>query len=110
MKIALACGAALLCASASPPSGMGTRVYAGMPPERFQGDGVAVVVFTSDVEAMCGPAPMGKVILACAKEIDGVPVLILPNPCALGAAGERFATLACHEKAHSLNWTGMHEE
>lgn len=84
-------------------------IYSGMPPERFQGDGAAVVVFLSDVEQLCGPAEPGFKKLACAfKGKDGVPVLVLPSPCPLGEV-ESFARLTCHELGHRNGWGGNHE-
>lgn len=84
-------------------------VYSGMPPERFQGDGVAVVIFTSDVAAFCGQSEPGTRRVACAtKSEDGVPIMVLPNPCPIGDV-EVFARLACHEGGHAQGWTGNHE-
>lgn len=89
-------------------TGIGTAVYSGMPPERFQGDGAAVVFFTSDVESLCGVKPPYR-ILACHRRINGTSYIVLPNPCPYGAAGDDYAVLACHELAHRNFWSGMHE-
>lgn len=98
--IALAALLALGAADARP-------VYSGLPPFRFMGDGAAFTIYTVNVEAFCGPPTPGHVILACAKKRKGgIPVMVLPNPCLFPE--ERFATLACHEKAHVAGWAGDH--
>jgi hypothetical protein len=83
-------------------------IYSGMPPERFQGDFAAVVVFTSNVEAFCGDPGPGLTIHGCAGMRDGVPTIIIYSPCASGPT-ERFARIACHEGAHLQGWGGNHE-
>lgn len=92
------------------PSDGARENFAGMPPVQYWGDAVTVVIFTGQVEEFCGKPPEGFVVKACAKETkNGTPVLVLPNPCYYGIAGEEFATLACHEKAHHPNdWAGDH--
>lgn len=89
-------------------AGIGTAIFAGMPPERFQGDSAAVVFFVSDVSQICGKAPPGYVKLACHARIKGTSYIVLPNPCPFGAT-ETFARLACHETAHSRGWGPNHE-
>lgn len=88
-------------------TGIGTAVYSGMPPERFQGDKVAVVFFTSDVESLCGTNPPYQ-ILACHKRIKDTSYIVLPNPCPHGRT-EYFAKLACHELGHANLWGRNHE-
>lgn len=83
-------------------------LFAGMPPHRFQGDGASVVIFASDVTRYCGPAPAGYVKLGCQGTKDGVPIIVLPNPCIVGDR-EAFARIACHEGAHRNGWGGNHE-
>ncbi len=109
MKTLVTLAAAIPLAAATPTD---RPYYAGMPPERYQGEGVAVVLFVNDVRQYChAEVPPGYTLLACAGERDGVPTIVLPDPCPFGAAGEMFATLACHEKAHSShNWPGNHPE
>lgn len=84
-------------------------IYSGMPPERFWGEGVSVVAYVNDVNAICGDDDPDTVAMGCVRHTaDGMPVTILPNPCFLGDV-ELFARLACHEKAHTLGWGRNHE-
>ena len=100
--------AALLCAAPIAAQN-NTPTSTSRPPERFQGDGVAVVFFVSDVSKFCGPVPEGYTVLGCLKRTAaGTPIMILPNPCKFRT--EVFAYIACHEKGHSSGWTRMHEE
>lgn len=105
MKIVTAIAAGLCCVSAT-----GDVPYAGMPPERLQGEAAGFVVFADDIGRFCGESPDGLITLACTKTHRELgKVVILPNPCAYGE--EVFARLACHEKAHAaFGWTGAHEE
>lgn len=105
MKAALALCAAVACTSAAP-----RPQFAGMPPERFQGDGVAVVLFVSDVRQYCNSdVPPGYTLIACAKRVDDTPVIVMPNPCPLGEY-EFYARIACHELGHTNLWPGDHPE
>lgn len=103
-KAALAAPLLLSAAPADNP-----RINSGMPPERFQGEAVAVTLFVNDVTQFCGKPPEGYRILACQKEVRGVDYIVLPNPCPLGDV-EFFAKLACHEIAHARGWPGIHGE
>ena len=99
----------LLAALASTASAE-RQQFAGMPPERYQGDGVAVVLFVSDVREYCNTnTPAGYVLIACAKKIDGVPVIVMPNPCPIGDI-DFYARVACHELGHVNGWPGRHPE
>ena len=108
--LAFAASAALLAApSPTPvPIGQGTPYFDGMPPTRFQGEEVEIVVFTNDVSPYCGTAPKGLTVIACTKTVNGSPVTFLPNPCAIGDV-DWYARIACHEKGHALGWTRSHE-
>ena len=80
------------------------------PPLRFQGDSLAMVYFTSDVEAVCGPSDPGTKIIACTQPLKkGGHLVTLPNPC-LWADSEFFARIACHEAGHVLGWPGNHPD
>lgn len=104
MKLLTATLAAVLLAA---PSAKYGEIYAGMPPQRFQGDGYGIVAYVSDVSVYCGKRE-GVTIFACVREIDGVRVTYLPNPCRYGPQ-EWFANLACHENAHAHHrWPGNH--
>ena len=81
-----------------------------MPPPEYRGDVQASVFFLSpaDVDDVCGNAvgrEPGVVYFACSRPLGkGRGIIVLPNPCAYGERGERFAELACHEIAHVNGW------
>ena len=83
-------------------------IYAGMPPERFQGEFAAVTLFSDDVEKHCpGDRADNVRVLACAGwSKGGAPIVVLPNPCDFPT--EKFAVLACHEGAHINAWPADH--
>lgn len=105
--------AAIMCASAAPAQtpGYNTPYSSAMPPERYRGDGAAVVFFVSDVEAYCGPSDPGKQIIACARRTrDGTPVIVMPNPRYAAELGDPYAVVMSHELAHAAhNWGANHE-
>src|SRR5688572_20541417 len=84
-----------------------STVNNGLPPERFRGNSVSFVVFTSraGINVACGVARPGFIIIACKRQIDGVPVIFMPNPCPMGER-ETYARIMCHENAHTLGWSG----
>lgn len=81
-----------------------------LPPEKFQGDAVAVLVSTSSqqvVEKECGLRPKGKII-ACAEVGKQGGLVVMPNPCVFSRnfpEQELYATLLCHELGHINGWT-----
>jgi hypothetical protein len=80
-----------------------------MPPAEYRGEVVAVTFFlTADnVQKVCAPAigaDSGVIVYACAARGKNGPVIVLPDPCPYGEAGERFAELACHEGSHINGW------
>lgn len=80
-----------------------------VPPVRFRGEAASVVIFANDVTQFCNTPPRpGYVLLGCQFERNGVPIIVVPNPCVL-ADRELYARIACHEKAHSIGWSGEHE-
>jgi hypothetical protein len=83
----------------------------GLPPERFRANSAAFIIFTdrAGIEAACGKAQPGYVIIACKREIDGTPVIIMPNACPMGQT-EIYARILCHESGHVQGWSGAHEE
>lgn len=107
MKTLITLAAAIPLAAATPTD---RPYYAGMPPERYQGEGVAVVLFVNDVRQYCNAdIPPGYVLYACAGERDGVPTIVMPNPCPVGDI-EFYARIACHELGHISGWSGNHPE
>lgn len=84
--------------------------YGGMPPAKYWGESISVTIYANDVTKFCTTKPPeGYVVKACAfRTENGTPVTVLPNPCFYGAAGEKFATLACHENAHLADWAADH--
>jgi hypothetical protein len=95
-----------LSLGAAPLAPNSTLINSGYPPVRYQGEAAAVVLFMDDVSVACGKAAPGYVILACAQDTT----IALPNPCKAEFAGEQFAKLACHEKAHlkAIGWPRTH--
>jgi hypothetical protein len=99
---------ALLTQSALAPHS--TLYSDGIPPARFQKDGVAVVLFVSPdgIDGLCGKAGPGRVMLACTNwTAKGVAIVTLPNPCPR-ADKEYFARIACHELGHVGGWPATH--
>lgn len=82
-----------------------------MPPAEYRGNAQAAVFFLSPdgVQQVCAPAigyAKGVIVYACAKQTGkGQGIMVLPNPCPFGEAGERFAELACHELSHLRGWS-----
>lgn len=74
------------------------------PPERFRGTATVILHYV-DAKGLirrCGDGPV-----ACARgDWRGQAHNTLPNPC--NYRHEYFAALACHEKGHSLGWSGEH--
>jgi hypothetical protein len=91
-------------------TGPGTPHYAGLPPERFWQEDVAIVVFVNDVTEYCGTAPPGLVMLACMKKQDGQEFIVMPHPVSAGLAGDPYARVMAHELGHHAGWSGKHEE
>lgn len=77
------------------------------PPARYDGEAAAVVVFKNDVATVCGVAPPGFEILACASQERGI--IVMPNPCDAIFRDEMFAKIMCHEKGHILGWNATHD-
>lgn len=86
-----------------------SRINSDWPPERFRGDGVAVVIFTSDIPRFCGNPPAGYRFLGCQREVEGLQVIVVGNPCSDGALDET-AKITCHELAHRNGWSADHEQ
>ena len=104
-KFLLLAFAAPLVLSNTTPDPM---INSGYPPERFMGDAAAIVVFTNDVPSICGQAPPGFVIRACASEKQRT--IVMPNPCHPQFDGEEFAKIMCHELGHINGWPREHGE
>lgn len=81
-----------------------TLFYGGMPPERFQGDGMLTVGFTHDLNSTCGTPPPNMHWEGCRR--GGV--TYMPNPCPIGSEGDHYAVIWCHELAHWHNWPATH--
>jgi hypothetical protein len=79
----------------------GGSTWRDRPPQRFQGNNVAVVNFTDErvVQRMC-PHVSGAIGCAVGNTI------YVPNPCRWGDA---YATLMCHELGHTNGWSANHE-
>lgn len=101
---------ALFAAVAAPLAPNSTLYSDGTPPERFQKDGAAVVLFVStqdDINAICGKAPEGRRTMACTHFEDGkAPIITMPNPC--NVTYDYYAHLICHELGHVNGWPRTH--
>lgn len=80
-----------------------------MPPQTYWREAQATVFFLTpaNVQEVCSGATgiNNAILYACANQTGrGAGVVVLPDPCPFGAVGERFAELACHEKAHLHGW------
>lgn len=96
---------ALMMAAGASAAETTSMIDSGWPPEQFMGDTQVPVIFTSNVEDICGEADPGYVVLGCA--IGNL--IILPNPCLVASYREEgFARLVCHEMGHTSGWPGNH--
>ena len=80
------------------------------PPERFQRDGAALIIFASigAVATLCGgPDGEGHAPIGCAGVKDRTPIIIAPNPC-LAAGQDVYAAIMCHELGHVNGWPPSH--
>jgi hypothetical protein len=106
------------------PAGAGAGRHSGMleatspsglaaiaPPERFQHDAAAIMIFghAEVIASLCPHEEDGdEVTLACAGSTgDGKPVIVVPNPC-LAAGGDLYAAILCHELGHVNGWPKEH--
>jgi hypothetical protein len=84
-----------------------------IPPERFQGDGGAVVIFggMATVRKLCAGVKLddgATAPLACSGVNDkGTPIIVAPNPC-LAAQSDLYAAILCHELGHLNGWPSTH--
>ncbi|MGX7895451.1 hypothetical protein [Tsuneonella sp. HG222] len=109
MKAGYALAALLCCAPSAPvETGPGTPHFAGMPPERFMREDVAVVLFVKDVGKFCGTAPEGLTLIACVREVSDRKIIFMPHP-ALYGENDFYARIMAHELAHVAGWTANHE-
>ena len=106
LKALAVCAAAILVAG--PVGAPHGPIYAGPPPARFTGGNIARVIFTSNVEALCGSQPGYKIYACTAKYPGEIPIVVLPNPNQF--EGEWFAHIVGHELGHVNGWTGEHEQ
>jgi hypothetical protein len=102
--------AVLLAAVAAPLAPHSTLYSDGTPPDRFQKDGAAIVMFVStrdQMDAICGKAPPGLKTMACTHMEDGKPAIVtMANPC--GVTYDYYAHLLCHEMGHVNGWPRTH--
>ena len=82
----------------------GRSTWRDRPPQRFQGDASAVVVFTTEghVQSRC---PVARPAVAVGCTSGGV--IYVPNPCRWR---DPYAVLLCHEIGHISGWSGLHED
>lgn len=84
----------------------------GMPPERFRGNSVSIVVFTdrAGIDEMCGVAPPPSQIIACARRLnEGTPLIVMPNPNTYTGPHD-YQVIMAHEVGHTNGWPGDHPE
>lgn len=79
-----------------------------IPPERYQGNTIAVVIFTDreGIANLCGAGNGKTRPLACTAVRNGVAVMAVPNPCL--NPDNLYAAVLCHEKGHAAGWPGTH--
>jgi hypothetical protein len=112
MKALLAALACICVGAAEPalppnaPPGS-TYVSSSWPPPAYQGDTVAVVIFATDVEALCGHATPPNHIIACTTFKNGTPIIVLPN-ANLAPKDDFYARIVAHEAGHALGWKAWH--
>lgn len=104
----------------APPPAYGGRADSSLPPVRFQqldGGTVAAVAFVpiEAVPRLC--AKLGTPVFAdyvtrgcTVRRSDGLPMIIMPNPCLAPGPYMSPAYVACHEIGHANGWTGTHGE
>lgn len=109
----LAALAAAACIALPPTGPNNTTSYTNrMPPMRYRGDATIVVTYHSpaqvnqDCQKRAPPLPCGYVYQACTLGDHSE----MPNPCDQSFKGESYAKLACHEKAHTLDWGADHPD
>ena len=93
------------------PKQVTSLVSSDTPPDRFQRTSVFKVLTLSPegVSGLCNgrnTPPPGFQTMACTVIIDGVAVIIMPNPCM--SDDEAYGHLLCHEQAHTLGWPATH--
>lgn len=79
-------------------------IFAGMPPERFQYDSSARIVFTGDLNRYCGEPAPDHHFAGCER----ANTIYMPNPCP-EAETDHYAKILCHEMAHVNGWSAVHE-
>lgn len=85
-----------------------TPYSSSVPPLRYQqgAASILVTVHPSMLPSMCNlKVPKGYELKACMYRKDGVPVIFMPNPCAVA---EEYAQILCHEQGHVNGWPGTH--
>jgi hypothetical protein len=87
-----------------------------LPPLKYQGNpppAVIIVVDNTNSKDACGVAEKGWRLMACeGSGPNGVPVLIMPNPCIYPEAWKdpySYAHLLCHEFGHANGWNAKHD-
>lgn len=75
------------------------------PPQRYQGDNVAVLTFSASAPADCagGSREFGVTVEACTRGN----LVTVPNPCAWPGS-DPYAQLLCHELGHVNGWPSNH--
>lgn len=84
-----------------------------LPPVKFQGNAPPTVIQTVDdtnTKKTCGVAKTGWRFMACEYDKQGVPVILMPNPCSYPEAIDEnsYAHLLCHEFGHANGWNADH--
>ena len=112
IKAAAALAVSFMLVSATPAQE--GRNSSSIPPERFRATGGVFTVMLpyNKLYEACGIEPVeGMQLHGCAfKTAEGIPVVIVPDPCPFAERGEWFARIQCHEAAHALGgWGPSHE-
>lgn len=101
--------AGLTLAAGAPAQGPAPAMDDNMPPERFWGNASGVLITTdrAGIDRMCGTTEPGYMIVACVRVIDGVPLIVMPNPATYDGPHD-YRVILAHELGHINGWTADH--
>lgn len=97
----------LLGCDVAPPT---DTAYDGMPPNRFRGDVMVPVIFSTNVEQACYDVGLkeipGTEVRGCTLTKGNQQTIIISNPC--WNSNSNYKIDLCHEIGHVNGWPGSH--